>query len=260
MPKLSDLDEKLTPDSVDYLPVVDVEGGITKKIKIGNLGVVGPQGPAGPQGDPGAPGNQGNTGDTGDKGDKGDKGDAGDPLSVAAAYPIGSVFLSVVSTNPNTLLGIGTWALIAQGQLLAGFKAGDADYGTVEGTGGNKTATPDAHAGGEVTRAVSGVTVSNHGDHVHSDAHTHDIAHAHGTSGRKIGTSSATITDATLGATASGARSAANTGNPTAALTHSVVEPNAGAGHGHGFTQPGAHAAMSILNPFFVVYVWKRTA
>ena len=46
-----------------------------------------------------------------------------------------------------------------------------------------------------------------------------------------------------------------NTGNPTATLTHSVVEPNAGAGHDHAFTQPSDHTAIP---PYFaVVYMIK---
>jgi hypothetical protein len=202
--------------------------------------------------------------------------------SVSDSWPIGSIFLSGVSTNPATLLGIGTWSLISQGQVLVGYKAGDPDFGTLGATPGAKTATPDAHAGGAVTRGTSGATVGNHADHVHAgpadhavhlhpDAHTHNIAHTHGTAS-KVGTGAATVKDAALGTTASGARSAAdtgnnaatqahgNTGNPTAALTHTVTEPNAGAGHDHGFTQPSAHAALSVIQPSLVCYIWQRTA
>lgn len=55
--------------------------------------------------------------------------------------PVGSVYLSVVSTNPATLLGYGTWAQIAQGRALLGVGDGtDANSDTLsvtaEGTGG----------------------------------------------------------------------------------------------------------------------------
>jgi len=32
-------------------------------------------------------------------------------------WPIGSVFIAVVATNPNTLLGYGTWTLLGTGDL-----------------------------------------------------------------------------------------------------------------------------------------------
>jgi hypothetical protein len=87
-----------------------------------------------------------------------------------------------------------------------------------------------AHADGAVTRGTSGVTVGNHGNHVHSGSSSHS------TSANKFGASAGTVvTTATHG----------NTGNPTAALTHSVTEPNAGAGHDHAFTQPSAHSDLS---------------
>lgn len=145
----------------------------------------------------------------------------GSPHSHGDTYwPIGSVFLAVVATDPATLLGFGTWARIAEGQLLAGYKNGDADFGTVEGTGGAKTVTVDAHA-----------------------AHTHDVDVASTTSGEP------SETTAVRGGTGYYAASPTHThavdpasvtsGNPSASLTH---------------------AEASILPPYVVVYAWKRTA
>ena len=57
------------------------------------------------------------------------------------AWPVGSVFISVVSTNPNTLLGYGTWTAFATGRTLVGIDSGDTDFDTVEETGGAKTHT-----------------------------------------------------------------------------------------------------------------------
>jgi hypothetical protein len=67
--------------------------------------------------------------------------DARVPTTVAAAWPVGSVFTSVVSTNPATLLGFGTWAAFATGRVLVGIDAGQTEFDVVKETGGAKTHT-----------------------------------------------------------------------------------------------------------------------
>ena len=60
--------------------------------------------------------------------------------SILTAYPIGSIFMSVVATNPNTFFG-GTWVAIGAGKMLVGIDTGDSDFDVVEETGGSKTHT-----------------------------------------------------------------------------------------------------------------------
>lgn len=55
-------------------------------------------------------------------------------------YPVGSVYISMDSTNPETLFG-GTWQQIGQGKTLVGIDTNDTDFDTVEETGGEKTHT-----------------------------------------------------------------------------------------------------------------------
>lgn len=57
------------------------------------------------------------------------------------AFPVGSVFIAVVSTNPATLLGYGTWSAFAAGRMLVGLDAGQTEFDTVRETGGVKTHT-----------------------------------------------------------------------------------------------------------------------
>lgn len=57
----------------------------------------------------------------------------------SAAWPVGSVFICVVSTNPSSLLGFGTWESIGAGRVLVGLDSGDASFDVLEETGGVKT-------------------------------------------------------------------------------------------------------------------------
>lgn len=53
-------------------------------------------------------------------------------------YPIGSIYMSVNSTNPSALFG-GTWEQFAQGRVLLGVGSnGETDYTTAEQTGGSE--------------------------------------------------------------------------------------------------------------------------
>lgn len=57
------------------------------------------------------------------------------------AFPVGSIFISVVATNPATTLGYGTWTAFGAGRTLVGFDSGQTEFDTVEETGGAKTHT-----------------------------------------------------------------------------------------------------------------------
>lgn len=60
--------------------------------------------------------------------------------TLLAVYPIGSIYISVNSTNPGTLFG-GTWVAFATGRTLVGIDTGQTEFDTVEETGGAKTHT-----------------------------------------------------------------------------------------------------------------------
>lgn len=123
-------------------------------------------------------------------------------ITIANAWPIGSIFLSAVSTNPATLLGFGAWSQIAQGQFIVGYSSGDPDFGTVMASGGNKNHTHAVDPAATTSGTPSSVTsVGGAGTDVASATHTHS-------------------TD--IGSTTSGNN--------------------------------------STLPPFYVVYLWRRTA
>ena len=83
-------------------------------------------------------------------------------------YPVGSVYISKTDNrNPNTILGIGTWAAV-DGKALFGYKAADADFGTAGVGGGSKnlslTLTVDSRtsvAGGQAAPVTEAITANN---------------------------------------------------------------------------------------------------
>lgn len=55
-------------------------------------------------------------------------------------HPVGSIYMSVSSTNPGTIYG-GTWSAWGAGRVPVGVDAGQTEFDTVEETGGAKTHT-----------------------------------------------------------------------------------------------------------------------
>lgn len=105
---------------------------------------------------------------------------------ITQAFPVGSIFFSVVSTNPATLLGYGTWTAFATGRTIVGIDTGDVDFDTVEETGGIKSVSlsvaelpPHHHGGGMVNVGGSSnyggsgpINIGNTDDTGNGDPHT----------------------------------------------------------------------------------------
>lgn len=171
-------------------------------------------GPQGPQGDPGPQGPQG------------PPGSGGNPLD---AWPVGSIFISSVSTSPATLLGGGTWARFGQGRVLVSQDSGDSDFDTAAETGGAKAVT--------LTAAQSGLP-----QHTHvQDAHSHQSQYRTATTGA-VTTHNATTFDTSS--------TAGQLGAPTTNAT--AVNQNAG--------PTDATQSHQNMPPYIVVYIWQRTA
>ena len=58
-------------------------------------------------------------------------------------YPVGSIYMSVTDSTVESVVARfgGTWEKFAEGKTLVGFQSGDTDFGTILGTGGEKTHT-----------------------------------------------------------------------------------------------------------------------
>ena len=63
---------------------------------------------------------------------------------INATYPVGSIYTNAtVSTNPATLLGVGTWTAFGAGRVIVGLNGADTDFDTIGETGGTKSETLD---------------------------------------------------------------------------------------------------------------------
>lgn len=86
---------------------------------------------------------------------------------LSEAWPIGSIFISVVATNPATLLGFGTWTAFGAGKVIVGLDASDTDFDVVRETGGAKTHTHSTpahvHPAGTSVEAAAPTTTVNDG-------------------------------------------------------------------------------------------------
>ena len=158
-----------------------------------------------------------------------------------ASHPIGSLFLSMDSTNPGTLFG-GTWVLTAAGRMLVGVDTSDPDFDTAGKTGGSK----------------------------YLQAHTHSHNHTHGLSGAFAGiTAGYNSIAVALKTGVSWARSRTITGSLTSTeSTASVSDASQLFGSTDGVTdaagaqQTGSTGTGSAGNlpPYLACYIWRRTA
>jgi len=103
---------------------------------------------------------------------------------LALIYPIGIVITLGVSTNPATLLGIGTWTAIT-GKVIVG-KAGSGTFNTLDATGGAET----------VTLSTAQIPVHTHNV---QDVLGNNTVNSSGSAGTKGGYASDKVSDSTGG-------------------------------------------------------------
>jgi hypothetical protein len=154
---------------------------------------------------------------------------AGIASSIAAAYPVGSIYTNAaVSTNPATLLGFGTWSAFGSGRVMVGLDAGNAAFDTLGETGGSADAIVVSHTH----------TISDPG-------HNHDIDYLSQVS------SPTSYVNRVVRGTASGT----STGSGSASLVGM-----SSATTGISISSTGNSATNANLPPYIVVYMWRRTA
>ena len=147
-----------------------------------------------------------------------------------AAYPVGSIYMSTVSTNPATLFGFGTWVTYGTGRMLI---SQDGSTYTAGSTGGSATTT---------------LITANLPSHSHSATTTStDAGHTHGSS---IG--SGFISNGGSESLAGGPNlpfgRPSTTASGNASITSTTTIGNTGSG-----------TAVTTISPYIAVYMWNRT-
>ena len=141
-------------------------------------------------------------------------------------YPVGSVYINAnVATNPGTLMGFGTWTAFGAGRVPVGIDSSDTDFDTGEETGGAKTHTLD----------ITEMPSHRHGG----------IEPSGGTGGNSNGFD---------------VDSPDSGDNPTKVEKFTKFAGGAGSDANGTLTSAGATQAHNNLQPYIVVYMWKRTA
>lgn len=149
-------------------------------------------------------------------------------------HPVGSVYVTTVATNPNTLFGFGTWAAFGTGRTLVGIDAAQTEFDTIEETGGEKTHVLSV---GEMAAHNHTGTTDAGGGHSHS---VNLGYYSEGSGGNGAG-----FEDRSAGFIGNVSFNTDAVGNHTHTFTSSTV---------------GSNAAHNNLQPYIVVYMWKRTA
>ena len=161
-----------------------------------------------------------------------------------SVYPVGSIYMTTNATNPGDLFG-GTWARWGSGRVPVSVNSNDANFNTVEKTGGAATVT---------------LTSSQIPSHAHTvPAHNHAAAastegsHAHHVQRWQAA-------NYVSGGQSYLAQGSIDTNSATSSAgehTHTITIGNKAA---FNTTATGGSGAHSNLQPYITCYMWKRTA
>ena len=161
-------------------------------------------------------------------------------------YPVGSIYMSTVSTNPATLFGFGTWEAMPAGRVL--LAQGKSSWGTTYNAGST---------GGEATHTL---TVGEIPSHTHTGStsttgnHTHNVTifeYFEGGNGWGLGTYK-------NGNYWQGARFQG--GCNVQKNTNNWVQQTGNHSHTLTIGNTGNGQAFNVTQPYLAVYIWKRTA
>lgn len=188
-------------------------------------------------------------------------------LPAISAWPVGSIFMSVSSTNPKTLLGLPsnspvTWVRWGQGRMPISLNENNTRFDQVEEVGGEERVTlginemPTHHH----PQPADGVNQTNR-----TGWQSHDHSHTGYTSWSGDHTHSQSQPAGSYPGTGGGANDALrnNFAYPQTGAAgnhqHSVQTYGVSSNHFHVIADQGGGASHENMPPFITVYMWKRT-
>jgi microcystin-dependent protein len=158
--------------------------------------------------------------------------------AIVAAYPVGSIYMSTVSTNPATLFGFGTWVAYGQGRMPI---SADGTY-TAGSTGGSATTTLSTTNLPSHTHSFSATS----GNPNTSLNHRHYVGSRDSTADNGGNYAQEFVSDA-----GSGYGPNTYTNYQDLQHTHDISGTTGSAGSG---------TAVTTISPYIAVYMWTRTA
>ena len=175
--------------------------------------------------------------------------------ALQAVYPVGSIYVNASSAiNPSTLLGFGTWEAFGAGRVMVGLNGSDADFDTAEETGGAKTVTSTGSISGTV--GGTALTEAQMPKHFHRYVGAY-LAQEQAPNGGDLGSNG----NYGGGTPDDGAHeyNTYSTGGNAASGSTGTGTSN-GDSHTHSFSGSFAGNATSVVQPYVVVTMSKRTA
>lgn len=164
----------------------------------------------------------------------GEEFNAGNVVSPLYAFPVGSIYTSVVNTNPTELFGGGTWSRFGQGRVLVGVNESDVQFDTVLETGGAKTHT------------LTESEMPNHNHEPMPDAN--------------LGSLNISANTINMNIPASDGLGTMNVVTTSGGSMSEVITTVALGSHNHEMVADGGGSAHNNLQPYVTVYMWRRTA
>ena len=150
-----------------------------------------------------------------------------DATDLYNVWPIGSIYISVINTNPSEYFG-GTWEVFGTGRCLVGVDTSQSEFNTVMKTGGEKKHT---------------LTVNEMPSHSH-------IPYFNTSWGSRVDYPP-------VGSSYIGPQEKGTTISYNGTSTGTYVQPNSGVLYNE---KSGGGKAHNNLQPYITVYMWRRTS